>query len=353
MAIHTPISQLGEFGLIERIKKIVDIRVDDSTIHDNLIKGIADDTAVFKPSLSKLQLFTTDAMVEGIHFDLTYTSLAHLGWKAIVSNISDVAAMCGEPRYATVTLCLPQKISVEMVEEFFRGAVSACKKYSCLIVGGDTTATVGNMMVSISLIGEVDPEKVTYRSGAKVGNYICVSGHLGGSHAGLKILLREKSKYLEESEQFSPNLEPYKIAVEKYLLPKPRLDIAKIISESIKVNAMIDISDGLASEVHHICNNSDVGADIWEHNIPVHTNSQKIAGEFSENVIDYALYGGEEYELLFTLSDSEYEKLETLTADITIIGRITDKSNGINFIRESGEREPLQFNGWDHFKNYK
>jgi thiamine-monophosphate kinase len=350
MPLHTPISQIGEFGLIEKIKNIVDISVDDSTIYDNLLKGIADDTAVYKPSPSKVQLLTTDAMVEGVHFDLTFTSLAHVGWKAIVSNISDVAAMCGVPRYATVTLCLPQKISVEMVEEFYKGVVSACKKYSCLIVGGDTTATAGNLVVSISLIGEVDPEKVIYRRGAKVGDLICASGHLGASHAGLKILLREKKKYLDGSNQFSPNLEPYKMIIEKYLLPKPRLDISKIIADNVKVNAMIDISDGLASEVHHICNNSGVGADVWEHNIPVHTYTQKIAEEFSEDVINYALYGGEEYELLFTLSDNDYEKLETLTSDVTILGRVTDKSKGINIVRESGEREPLQFNGWDHFK---
>jgi thiamine-monophosphate kinase len=353
MPLHTLISQIGEFGLIEKIKNIANISVDDSTIYDNLLKGIADDTAVYKPSPSKVQLLTTDAMVEGVHFDLTFTSFAHVGWKAIVSNISDIAAMCGVPRYATVTLCLPQKISVEMVEEFYKGAVSACKKYSCLIVGGDTTATAGNLVVSISLIGEVDTEKVIYRSGAKVGDLICASGHLGASHAGLKILLREKNRYLEKNEQFSPNLEPYKMIIEKYLLPKPRLDISKIISDNIKVNAMIDISDGLASEVHHICNSSGVGADVWEHNIPVHTYTQKIAEEFSEDVIKYALYGGEEYELLFTLSDNDYEKLETLTSDVTIIGRVTEKSKGINIVRESGDREPLQFNGWDHFRNIK
>jgi thiamine-monophosphate kinase len=351
MSLHTPISQIGEFGLIKKIKSIVDISVDDSTIYDNLLMGVADDTAVYKPSSSKVQLLTTDAMVEAVHFDLTFTSLAHVGRKAIVSNISDVAAMCGVPRYATVTLCLPQKISVEMVEEFYKGVVSACKKYSCLIVGGDTTATAGNLVVSISLIGEADPEKVIYRSGAKVGDLFCATGHLGASHAGLKILIREKNRYLESNEKFSPNLEPYKMIIEKYLLPKPRLDISKIISDNVKVNAMIDISDGLASEVHHICNSSGVGADVWEHNIPVHTYTQKIADEFSEDVINYALYGGEEYELLFTLSDNDYEKLETLTSDVTILGRVTDKSKGINIVRENGEREPLQFNGWDHFRN--
>jgi thiamine-monophosphate kinase len=351
MPLQTSIGQIGEFGLIERIKKIVEINVNDSTVQDDLVMGIADDSAVYRPSSSKLQLFTTDTMVEGIHFDLTFTSFAHLGWKAIVSNISDVAAMCGLPRYALVSISMPQKISVEMIEEFYKGAVSACKKYSCLIVGGDTTAIAGNMVVSISMIGEVEPEKVIYRNTAKTGDLICVTGHLGGAHAGLKVLLREKNRYLEKSEKFLPSLEPYKPAIEKYLYPKPRLDISKIISDGIRVNAMIDISDGLASEVHHICNNSDMGAEIWEHNIPVHTSSQKIAGEFSENVINYALHGGEEYELLFTLADKEFEKLENFTADVTILGRIVDKSKGINIVRENGEKELLQFEGWDHFKN--
>ncbi len=348
MPQQTRISKIGEFGLIEKISEIVGIGIDD-----NLVKGISDDTAVYKASPGKLQLLTTDAMVEGVHFDLTFTSMQHLGWKAMASNISDIAAMGGVPRYAVVTLCLPQKISVEMVEDLYRGAVQACKKYSCLVVGGDTTAATGNTVISISLTGEVEPEKIVYRRGATVGDLICVTGHLGASHAGLKILLSEKNKFLNDTKNFKSNIEQYKTVLEKYLMPKPRLDISKILTQNIKVNSMIDISDGLASEVHHLCNNSVVGADIWEHNIPVDSNSQRVAAEFSENIIDYALYGGEDYELLFTLTDSEFEKLEKLTSDVTILGRIVEQSKGINIICENGERKMLGAVGWDHFKKEK
>lgn len=353
MPQQTQISKIGEFGLIDKIKEIVSISIDDEELQQNLIKGISDDTAVYKATPDKHQLLTTDAMVEGIHFDLTFTSMQHLGWKSLVSNISDIAAMGGIPRYAVITLCIPQKISVEMVEDFYRGVVQACKIYSCRVVGGDTTSATGNTVISISLTGEVDPEKIVYRSGANVGDLICVTGHLGGSHAGLKILLNEKNKYLNDITNFTPNIELYKLVLEKYLMPKPRLDISKILTQHIKISSMIDISDGLASEVHHLCNNSEVGAEVWEHNIPVDSNTQRVASEFSENIIDYALYGGEEYELLFTLTDSEFEKLEKLTSDVSIIGRIVEKSKGINLILENGEREVLGAFGWDHFKKEK
>lgn len=350
MATFTPISRVGEFGLINLIKNITDIQTDSPNLKSDLLMGISDDAAVFKPTADKVQIFTTDAMVEGVHFDLTYSSMQHLGWKAMASNISDIAAMGGEPRYALITLCLPQKISVEMVEEFYTGAVFACKKYNTLIAGGDTTAASGNMVISVSLIGEADSQKLVYRNGAKVGDLVCVSGTLGTSHAGLKVLMREKRNFLEKSESFSPNLEPYKPALEKYLMPKPRLDIAKLLTNEVKINSLIDVSDGLASEVHHICRNSGVGAEIWEHNIPIDNIGRNIAEEFSENIIDYALYGGEEYELLFTLTDENYAKLEILTSDVTILGRIVDASKGIYFILEQGEREELTPRGWDHFK---
>lgn len=348
---RTELHTVGEFGLIERIRSVVDFRVDDATVHDNLIAGIGDDAAVFRPSQGKVQLLTTDMMVEGIHFDLTFTSLKHLGWKAVVSNISDIAAMGGVPRYATIALALPQKISVEMVEEFYDGAAFACKKYACLIVGGDTCASAGNVSVMVALVGEADEKKVIYRRGARVGDLLCVTGHLGASHAGLKILLREKGKFLSHTdpEDFKPNLEPYKLALEKYLMPKPRLDIAKILVENAKVHALIDISDGLASEVHRLCEGSDVGAEVWEHNLPIEFQTQEIASEFKQSPTDYALYGGEEYELLFTMSDEEFSKLEQLTSDVSIVGRIAGKNKGIEYVRENGMREALRSGGWDHF----
>ncbi len=349
---HIDISTIGEFGLINRIRKIVDIRVDDFNLHDNLLMGIADDAAVFCPTHGKIQLFTTDAFVEGIHFDLTFTTFKHLGWKVMVANISDIAAMGGIPRYAAITLSLPQKISVEMVEEFYRGAVAACKKYSCLIVGGDTTASMANFMISVAMTGEADKQLLRFRKDAVPGEYICVTGHLGASLAGLKILKREKERFTQSpsNNEFEPNLESYAEAVERHLMPKPRLDLSKNFSTQVKVGAMIDISDGLASEVHHICTNSSVGAAIYEHNIPIQNITQKIAAELSESPTNYALYGGEEYEMLFTISEKEYFKLEKLTSDISIIGRVTEKEKGIILVREHGEEEPLQFGGWDHFK---
>jgi len=348
---YIKISSIGEFGLIDNIRKIVDIRVEDTALHDNLLIGIADDAAVFRTTVGKVQLFTTDAFVEGIHFDLTFTSFKHLGWKVITANISDIAAMGGVPRYVTIALSLPQKITVEMVEEFYEGAALACKKYSCLIVGGDTTASLTNMVISVALTGEASEQCVRYRKDAKPGEYICVTGHLGASFAGLKILKREKDRYTQSTirNKFKPNLEPYIEAVERHLMPRPRLDLSKILSEQVKIGAMIDISDGLASEVHHICKESNVGALVYEHNIPLQNITQRIAAEFSEPPTDYALYGGEEYELLFTIGAEEFKKLEMLSSDITIIGRITEKEKGIELVHENGEQEALRFGGWDHF----
>lgn len=339
--MHTPIQNIGEEGLIKRIKNLIDSEFISEEINDNLIKGISDDSAVFKIIPGKVQLLTSDSFVEGVHFDLTFTSLGHLGWKVVVATISDILAMGGTPMYLLINICIPQKISIEMIEEFYKGANQACTHYGCKIIGGDSVATAGNFVVSVSSYGIANPEKIYYRSGAKVKDLICVSGHLGASHAGLRILQREKKSYLEKRENFKPNLEPYKAAIEKYLMPRPRTDILNLIVNNVQINSMIDVSDGLASDVHKICRESNVGVEIWEHNIPIANITQKIADEFSENVIDYALFGGEEYEMLFTLNDAEYEILENLTHDVTILGRIVESSKGVNFIRENGETEPL------------
>jgi len=348
---HTAISSIGEFGLIDQIKKITDIRVDDVSIHKNLIEGIGDDAAVFQPTMGKVQLFTTDALIEGIHFDLTFTSFNHLGWKAMAENFSDIAAMGGVPRYATMTIALPKKISVEMVHQLYAGATSACKQYSCLLVGGDTTASLGNMMISVSVIGEADKDRVIYRHGAQPGDLLCVTGHLGCSLAGLKILQREKNRFINSSEpkRFEPNLAPYAAAIEKHLMPKPRLDISKLLTEQVKVTSMIDISDGLASEVQHLCKKSLASALVYEHNLPVIGMTQKIAEEFNESPTVYALYGGEEYELLFTISNAEFKKLESLTTDVTIIGRMNNIPGNIELVKENGESQPLYAGGWNHF----
>jgi thiamine-monophosphate kinase len=349
---RTEISAIGEFGLIERIRSLVDLHPDDSSLRENLLMGISDDAAVYRPTPGKLQLLTTDAFAEGIHFDLTYTSLKHLGWKVMAANFSDLAAMGAVPRYATVTLSLPEKISVEMVEDFYAGAARACTTYGCLIAGGDTITSPANALVSVSVVGEADPSQIRYRNGAKPGDLICVTGHLGGSLAGLKVLQREKQRFKQSGnfETFRPQLEPYARAIEKHLMPKPRLDISTMMSGQVTINSLIDVSDGLSSEVHHLCNASNAGASVYEHNLPVEQVTQAIAGEFGESPTDYALYGGEEYELLFTLSDAEYKILEPLTGDVTIIGRMQEKSRGVQLVRENGEEVALPFGGWEHFK---
>jgi thiamine-monophosphate kinase len=347
---HTDLSSIGELGLIRRIAELVDTRAVDGDVSANLVRGIGDDAAVFRPGPGNLQLLTTDALIEGVHFDLTYTSMKHLGWKSVVASISDIAAMAGEPRYALVALAIPQKISVEMAEEFYRGAAFACKKHGGLIVGGDTAASLDGMMVTVAMTGEVSPEKVRYRSGAKPGDYLCVSGHLGASVAGLKVLQREKARFAASGDAtFRPNLDPYREVLEKHLMPTPRTDLAKIFAHEIDVNALIDISDGLASEVGHLCEQSNTGAAVWEHNLPLIAATQHVAGEFAESPTEYALFGGEEYELLFSISEAEFAKLERLSNDVTVVGRVTKKEQGIRWVKESGEELPMEPGGWNHF----
>jgi thiamine-monophosphate kinase len=350
---QTAISAVGEFGLIDIIKRIVDVRLDDLTVHANLLRGIGDDAAIYRPTPGHVHILTTDTFVEGIHFDLTFTSFKHLGWKVIAASVSDVAAMGGIPRYATVAISLPGKISVEMVRELYEGMAHVCKRYNCMIVGGDTTTTLANTTIGVTLIGEADEHRVLYRSGARVGDYLCVTGHLGASVAGLKVLQREKDRFsaAASTEEFRPNLEPYAPAIEKHLMPKPRLDISRLLVEHVTVNAMIDVSDGLASDVRHICEQSGVGATVYEHNLPVERVTQTIASEFAQSPTTYALFGGEEYELLFSLSDEEYAKIEQLTSDVTIIGRITEPAGQIVLVNEQGEHVPLEAGGWDHFRS--
>ncbi len=348
---QTPIASIGEFGLIDRLKQLVDNGTGDPPLRERLIQGISDDTAVFRPTPGMVQLVTTEAFAEGVHFDLTYTSMKHLGWKVMGASLSDIAAMGGHPRYATVTLSIPKKISVEMLEELYQGIAAAGREYHCLVVGGDTITSMGNFEISVTIIGEGEESKLVYRKGAMPGDYLCVTGHLGASVAGLKIFQREKERYArsERPEAFVPNLEPYARALEKHLMPRPRFDLSELLTSKVRVHAMIDISDGLASEVHHICQAGNVGAAIYEHNLPLVALTQQIAHEFSESPTSYALYGGDEYELLFAIPEDAYNVLEGLTDDVTIVGRCTEADQGIVFVREDGQREPLRAGGWDHF----
>jgi thiamine-monophosphate kinase len=352
---RTEISAIGEFGLIDRLRNLLDdVRFNNPGLLKQLVIGIDDDAAAFRPSPEKLQLLTTDALVEGVHFDLTFTSFRHLGWKAMAASLSDIAAMGGEPRFATVMLSLPGKISVEMVEELYQGMAASCREYSFLIAGGDTTASMANMTLSVTLTGEVGEQYLRRRNTATPGEYLCVTGHLGASIAGLKILQREKERFRVSgnSPEFQPNLAPYALAIERHLMPRPRFDISGLLAaNTIRVGAMIDISDGLAAEVHHLCMLSNVGMAVYEHNLPVESITQHIADELKSPVSSFALYGGEEYELLFTLSEPEFERLGQFTSDITILGRVTEATKGIHLVKENGEQELLPAGGWDHFRS--
>ncbi|MCS7229749.1 MAG: thiamine-phosphate kinase [Candidatus Kryptonium sp.] len=345
----TEISQIGEFGLIARLNEIIQPYRDSF-----IIKGIGDDAAVYIPTEGKVQVVTTDALIEGIHFDLTFVSLRNLGWKAMVVNLSDLAAMLAIPRYALITIAIPRKISVEMMENLYFGIKSACNEFNFSLIGGDTTTTFGNMAISVTMIGEANKDEIPYRSGAKVGDYICVTGTLGLSYAGLKILLREKKKFMEaeDKQNFKPNFEPFLKAIEKHLKPIPRLDVASKLKDlKVKVNSMIDISDGLSSDLRHICRQSNVGAEIYETSLPVDDLVKKIAkDEFNEDYLMYVLHGGEDYELLFTVSENELKKLNELYNEVKVIGRILDREQGIKLIKEDKSEVDIETGGWDHFK---
>lgn len=349
----TPISTIGEFGLIERLKqKCNELRLPEK-VRDRIILGIDDDTAVTRPSEAMLQLITSDLMTEGVHFDLTYTSMKHLGWKLMVVNLSDIAAMGGVPLHAIVNLALPAKVTVEMVDELYEGILTAAQTYSCAIIGGDTNTSIGNMMVSATVTGEVPDRFLKRRNGAQIGDLICISGNLGLSHAGLKVLMREKQRFLDShrSHEFTPNLSEYTDAVSKHLAPRARFDVSTVIAQYEWVHAMIDISDGLASDLRHICKQSGVGAQLFESKLVPHPIVVTIAEEFNESPLEYLLYGGEEYELLFTIDPSEEQNLKNLLPATAIVGEITSLTGAIVLSQTDGTEKTITSGGYDHFRH--
>lgn len=352
---HTPISSIGEFGLIERLKKkCLDLDL-SQRVTDRIVLGIDDDTAVTRPSPEMLQLTTSDLLIEGVHFDLTYTSMKHLGWKLMVVNLSDIAAMGGVPVYALITIALPAKISVEMVDDLYEGILQAAQTYGCGIIGGDTNTSIGNTMLSATITGEVPETFLKRRNTAQPGDLICCSGSLGLSHAGLRVLLREKKRFLGEKQQeaFTSDLGEYTAAVGKHLAPKARFDISTITAQQEWVHAMIDISDGLTSDLRHICNQSRVGADLFEEKISIDPLVRKVADEFGESPLEYSLFGGEEYELLFTIDPGQEKKLHRLVSGISVIGRITEHQGTVRLIQKDGSERIILSGGYDHFKKTK
>lgn len=339
---RTDIHELGEFGLIKYLTEAVEI-TESSTV-----KGIGDDAAVLDFG-NKKTLISTDLLLEGIHFDLRYVPLKHLGYKAVQVNLSDIYAMNGLASQITFSIGLSSKFPLEAVEEIYEGALIACKKYNVDLVGGDTSASAQGLVISVTSIGYADTDKIAYRSGAKEGDLLCVSGDLGGAYVGLQLLEREKNIFLENPE-IQPDLEGKDYIIERQLKPEARKDVVELFEAyGIQPSAMIDVSDGLASEILHICNASKVGCKLYEEKIPLDPMTYETAREFGLDPTVCALSGGEDYELLFTVSQDQYDKIKN-QLDISIIGYITEEQAGCEMISKSGHVHPITAQGWNAFK---
>jgi len=339
---RTDINELGEFGLIKHLTAHFEIKNTES------VKGIGDDAAVLDAK-GKQILVSTDLLLEGIHFDLAYVPLMHLGYKAVQVNLSDIYAMNGTASQITISLGLSSKFPLEAVEEIYKGIELACKKYDIDVVGGDTSSSKQGLVISITSIGYVDADKVVYRNGAQEHDLLCVSGDLGGAYLGLQILEREKLIYLE-NPQIQPDLEGKDYIIERQLKPEARRDIVSLLADmDIKPTAMIDISDGLASEILHLAEQSDKGITIYEEKIPLDPMTYETARELGLDPTVCALSGGEDYELLFTISQEDYKKLKH-DVDITVIGHVTDKNSGCKMISKSEKVHELKAQGWNAFK---
>lgn len=351
----TEIAKLGEFGLIDRVTK------DFKPHNPSTIKGVGDDCAVLHVE-GKETLVTTDMLMEGVHFDLTYIDMEHLGYKSAMVNISDIFAMNGTPRQMTVSLALSKRFSIEDVESFYRGLRTACDKWDVDVVGGDTTSSYTGLAISITCIGDADKNDIVYRNGAHDTDLICVSGDLGAAYMGLQLLEREKSVYyqqleearkknsqrsLEELKDFQPDFAGKEYLLSRQLKPEARGDIIELLhKENIHPTAMMDISDGLSSELMHICTQSNCGCHIYEKNLPIDYQTAVMAEELNMNVTTCALNGGEDYELLFTVPIGDYDKVNSLEG-IRVIGHITKPEFGRMLVTRDNQEFELKAQGWN------
>jgi thiamine-monophosphate kinase len=339
---QTNISELGEFGLIERITKNIQLK------NNSTVKGVGDDAAVLDYA-DKQIVVSSDLLTEGVHFNLMYVPLKHLGYKAVIVNLSDVCAMNAVPKQIVVNIALSGKFSVEAVEELYSGIHLACEKYGVDLVGGDTTSSLTGLTISITVLGEVEKENLVLRSGAKPTDLLCVTGDLGGAYMGLQLLERENEVF-KVNEKMQPQLSGFDYILERQLKPEARADIVAAFKKlGIKPTSMIDISDGLSSEIHHLCKNSGLGCSIYEDKIPLDLQTKKMAEEMNINPLVAALNGGEDYELLFTLPLADYDKIKN-DPDFTIIGHMTEANEGVNLITGAGSAIPLVAQGWEHGK---
>lgn len=337
MSEFTPIEKLGRQKLIDSIK------IANRPKREEVIFGIGDDAAVLRISDFESALISSETFVESVDFDMLITPLHHLGFKLVAASISDILAMNGLPTGITVNLAIPNKFSVEMVDQLYKGIHFACETAQCELIGGDITATRGPLVISISVYGKADSEKVVYRSGAKVEDAICITGDLGGAMAGLRVLLREKSGF-EESEliEFTPDLEKYEYVVKRQLLPTMRFDFLEICEQNnLLPSAMIDVSQGLVHELNQLTTASGVGAFIYQAAIPIATETRAVADEMETDVDRYALYGGEDFEMLFTMPKEDVDKLYEIYNDFSVIGKITLAEEGLVMQNAEGDRVQL------------
>jgi len=341
MSTRTEVSSLGEFGLIEHLTKNVELQ------QASTILGIGDDGAVID-HFGKQTVISSDLLVEGIHFDLTYTPLRHLGYKSVVVNLSDIYAMNAQPTHVTVNIAFSNRFSVEALQELYEGILMACNKYGVDLIGGDTSSSNKGLLISVTAVGEVAPDQFVKRSTAQKGDLICVSGYLGGAFLGLTLLEREKRIYLE-NPQVQPDLEDEAFIVGRLLKPEARKDIIQYLEEQqIRPTAMMDISDGLSSEVLHICKQSQLGCRIYEEKLPIHEDARKAAFKFGLDPTVCALNGGEDYELIFTVRQEDYEKL-TLQEEISVVGYMADLEDGHKIISKGGNTFDITAQGWKAF----
>jgi thiamine-monophosphate kinase len=339
---RTEISRLGEFGLIDHLTSTIKL------VNPSTIKGVGDDAAVID-NTGFQTLVSVDLLVEGVHFDLSYTPLKHLGYKAAAVNISDIAAMNGTARQMVVGIALSNRFSLEAVEEIYKGIRMACARYEVDLVGGDTTSSKSGLFISVTVIGQAKAEDICYRSGAKTGDLLCVSGDLGSAYMGLLLLEREKAVFKANPEA-QPDLEGHDYVLERQLKPEPRTDISRLLRDAgIKPTSMIDISDGLASEILHLCKASETGCQIYEDKLPFDATTLNLTDEFNMIPAVAALNGGEDYELLFTVSQSDFEKVRKMEG-ISIIGHMTDNIGRAFMVTNDGQSVELTAQGWDALK---
>ena len=338
---RTEIENLGEFGLIDHLTKNFEIQ------NASTVLSVGDDAAVID-HFGKQTVVTTDMLLEGVHFDLMYTPLKHLGYKSVVVNLSDIYAMNATPTQITIAIGFSNRFSVEALEEFYEGVQIACEKYGVDLIGGDTCSSQKGLVISVTAIGEVAPDKFIKRSTAESGDLICVSGDLGAAFLGLTLMEREKKIFLE-NPQVQPNLENEDYIVGRLLKPDARKDIIELLEQmEVKPTAMMDISDGLSSEILHLCKQSELGCRIYEDKIPLHEATKAAAFKFGLDATVCALNGGEDYELIFTMKQSDYDKI-TLQEEISVIGYMCDKEEGTKLITKGGNTHNITAQGWNAF----